>query len=59
MHGKHLHYQHFNCGLIQNSGDKVTYPGVGFCALRISIFIRGLPQLVGLMGAKIDINVNR
>jgi hypothetical protein len=33
--------------------------GVGFCALRISIFIRGLLQLFGLMGAKIDVNVNR
>jgi hypothetical protein len=47
------------CGMIQNSGDKVTWLGVGFYALRISIFIRGLLQLVGLMGTKIDINVNQ
>jgi hypothetical protein len=46
------------CGMIQNSGDKVTWLGVGFYALRIFIFIRGLLQLVGLMGTKIDINVN-
>jgi hypothetical protein len=32
--------------MIQNSGDKVTWLGVGFYALRISIFIRGLLQLV-------------
>jgi hypothetical protein len=24
VYGKHLHYQHFNFGLIENSGDKVT-----------------------------------
>jgi hypothetical protein len=45
--------------MIRNSGDKVTWLGVGFYALRIFIFIQGLLQLVGLMGTKIDINVNQ